>query len=222
LIDIGYLAGSAPRNAWIHSALSGEPEFRIVLRAREVAELGPRRVPSAVFIWDLGDSGMPDRQTVTGFLDRLPGEPALIVIGEDVRIADWITDYPGTWGWLAEDPNAAQLSAAVRAADAELSTLDAAALELMRTGAGQRPETSRSTSVWSPDALRQDPLSLSPREREILACLASGSTNRQIALDLGISENTVKFHIGGLFEKLGVSSRTEAIGAAVRAGFLAL
>ena len=222
MIDIGYLAGSAPRNAWIHAALSAEPGFRIVLRARELAELGPRRVPAAVFIWDLGDGAMPDRHKVTGFLDRVPGEPALIIIGEDARIGDWITGYPGAWAWLAEDPTQAQLSAAIRATESGLSTLDSTALELMRAGSLTRPGRDQSARAWLPGSLQQDTPQLSSREREILAYLASGSTNRRIALDLGISENTVKFHIGGLFEKLGVSSRTEAVGAAVRAGFLAL
>ncbi|HKC80247.1 MAG TPA: helix-turn-helix transcriptional regulator, partial [Gemmatimonadaceae bacterium] len=52
---------------------------------------------------------------------------------------------------------------------------------------------------------------LTNREREILALLADGLANKQIAARLGISKNTVKTHLELLFDKLGVSSRAEAV-----------
>jgi DNA-binding CsgD family transcriptional regulator len=55
---------------------------------------------------------------------------------------------------------------------------------------------------------------LAPRELEVLQHLVAGQRNRTIALTLGISENTVKFHVRNLFRKLDVSSRTEAIALA--------
>jgi NarL family two-component system response regulator YdfI len=63
---------------------------------------------------------------------------------------------------------------------------------------------------------------LSNREREILALLADGLGNKQIAARLGISTNTVKTHLELLFEKLGVSSRAEAVATGVRRGLLML
>ena len=63
---------------------------------------------------------------------------------------------------------------------------------------------------------------LSNREREILALLADGLANKQIAARLGISKNTVKTHIELLFDKLGVSSRAEAVATGVRRGLLLL
>ena len=61
--------------------------------------------------------------------------------------------------------------------------------------------------------------SLTAREREVLALLADGVGNREIAHALGISEHTVKFHLGAIFGKLGATTRTEAVrrGAAPRA-----
>lgn len=63
---------------------------------------------------------------------------------------------------------------------------------------------------------------LTNREREVLELLADGLGNKQIAAQLGISTNTVKTHLEMLFEKLGVSSRAEAVGVGVRRGLLLL
>jgi DNA-binding NarL/FixJ family response regulator len=60
--------------------------------------------------------------------------------------------------------------------------------------------------------LYDNPLvTLTRRELEVLSSLASGRTNKQIARDLDISLNTVKFHVRNLFQKLGVNSRAQAI-----------
>ncbi len=61
-------------------------------------------------------------------------------------------------------------------------------------------------------SLRQDPIeTLSPRERTLLETLSKGLTNRELARDLEISENTVKFHLSNLFDKLQVKNRAQAI-----------
>lgn len=60
--------------------------------------------------------------------------------------------------------------------------------------------------------LQQDPIAqLSKRERVLLEALSKGSTNRELAAELGISVNTVKFHLSNLFEKLSVRNRAQAI-----------
>lgn len=63
---------------------------------------------------------------------------------------------------------------------------------------------------------------LTPREMEVLALVADGLTNRAIAQRLGISENTVKFHLNALLGKLGAQSRTDAVVRATRLGLIAL
>jgi ATP/maltotriose-dependent transcriptional regulator MalT len=63
---------------------------------------------------------------------------------------------------------------------------------------------------------------LTHREREILALVADGLGNKQIAGRLGISTNTVKTHLELLFEKLDVASRAEAVATAARMGLLLL
>jgi len=61
---------------------------------------------------------------------------------------------------------------------------------------------------------------LTPREREVLAGVAAGQTNKQIAARLGISDRTVQFHLGNVLGKLGVASRTEAAVLALQRGLV--
>ena len=63
---------------------------------------------------------------------------------------------------------------------------------------------------------------LTPRELATLRLLADGKANKEIANELDISERTVKTHLAHLFEKLGVTSRTEAIKVATRRGLVRL
>jgi NarL family two-component system response regulator YdfI len=63
---------------------------------------------------------------------------------------------------------------------------------------------------------------LTPREREILSMLAEGLPNKLIAARLRISEHTVKTHLEAVFEKLGASTRAEAVALGVRRGLLLL
>ena len=64
----------------------------------------------------------------------------------------------------------------------------------------------------------RDPFTLTPREREVLALIAEGRTNRQIAETLFITENTAGVHVSRILGKLGAASRTEAASIAHRAG----
>jgi DNA-binding CsgD family transcriptional regulator len=57
---------------------------------------------------------------------------------------------------------------------------------------------------------------LSPRQREILDLVAEGRTSKEIAVTLGISESTVNWHIANAFERLGASSRAEAVALSIR------
>ena len=63
---------------------------------------------------------------------------------------------------------------------------------------------------------------LTPRELATLRLMADGKANKEIATALSISERTVKTHLGHLFEKLGVTSRTEAVKVATRRGLVRL
>lgn len=71
-------------------------------------------------------------------------------------------------------------------------------------------------------AVRKDYEALTPRELGVLREIAKGRANKEIAVQLGISENTVKDHLKNILAKLHVSARTEAVTAAVQRGIIEL
>ncbi len=63
---------------------------------------------------------------------------------------------------------------------------------------------------------------LTPRERDVIALLAEGLSNKAIGQRLGISPDTVKFHVGRLIDKLDATGRTDAVAHAARRGIIQL
>jgi DNA-binding NarL/FixJ family response regulator len=63
---------------------------------------------------------------------------------------------------------------------------------------------------------------LTPRETQVLELVADGLPNKAIAARLGVSDETVKFHLGSVFGKLGASNRTDAVRRALRRGLVPL
>ncbi len=77
------------------------------------------------------------------------------------------------------------------------------------------PEVSQVVGARSPDEL-------SERERQVLALMAQGMSNRDIAEGLAIAEKTVKHHVGRILARFGVNDRTKAVLAAIRRGHVKL
>jgi DNA-binding CsgD family transcriptional regulator len=77
--------------------------------------------------------------------------------------------------------------------------------------AGRKLTPSPRPAIFTRNEAAIRSLGLSPRECEILAVLASGRSNKEMARDLGISPNTVKTHVARVYEKLAVQRRVQAI-----------
>ena len=113
----------------------------------------------------------------------------------------------GAAGYLLKNAEPQEVVRAVRAADAGQTVLDPVV-------------ASRLVETLASDD-RGDPIDrLTPREREVLLLIGRGFANKRIALELGLAEKTVKAHVGHVLAKLGVSDRTQAAIAAVRAGLV--
>ncbi len=88
------------------------------------------------------------------------------------------------------------------------------------------PEAARNAGVTGRDADAAEHAdaelfeALTPRELDVLALLADGLGNREIAGELGISEHTVKFHLASIYGKLGASTRTEAVRRGLQLGLI--
>ena len=74
----------------------------------------------------------------------------------------------------------------------------------------------------SPAERAPDDFRLTARERDVLALLAEGCSNKEIARTLGISVHTAKFHVGSLLDKLDATGRTDAVAHAARRGIINL
>jgi len=84
-----------------------------------------------------------------------------------------------------------------------------------------RAQTRMETPRTGPVPLDKARGHLSPREMTVLLWMKEGKTNWEIARILGLSERTVRFHVGGIFEKLDVTSRTQAVARALGSGLIA-
>ncbi|HEX2194511.1 MAG TPA: response regulator transcription factor [Candidatus Limnocylindria bacterium] len=103
----------------------------------------------------------------------------------------------GASGYLLKDADAEEVAAAIRAAHAGEVHLDAAVARLL----AQRMRTRRDTEPVEP---------LTAREREVLAQLGRGASNKEIAHQLSITERTARTHVSNILGKLGLASRTQA------------
>jgi two-component system, NarL family, response regulator LiaR len=113
----------------------------------------------------------------------------------------------GAAGYLLKDVEPAELVKAIRTVHAGEGLLHpAVAARLME-------EVASSGGREAPD-------SLTPREREVVALIARGLSNKRIALELGISEKTVKTHVSSILGKLGLTDRTQVALYAVREGWV--
>jgi DNA-binding CsgD family transcriptional regulator len=129
---------------------------------------------------------------------------------------------PGAWpanvrAVVPADVDAATLAAIITvvAAGYGLASPPSPAPSL-RGGAGDDPSPFADPS----DVADESANALSLREREVLALLAEGASNKEIARALALSIHTVKFHVAALTEKLGARSRGEAVAIAIRAGLV--
>ena len=165
--------------------------------ARAIARLGSLRPD--VMLLDMVMPGTGGLEVLKAIGDGSAGwSPAVIVLTsfqEDERVIEAVR--AGALSYLPKTTAVDQVVAAVRAAARGGSVFD--------------PGTAALLVRQVRDGGRAGPLDvLSPRERDVLAGLARGRSNRQIARALGVGEETVKSHVSSILAKLQLSDRTQA------------
>jgi len=148
----------------------------------------------------LMDLLMPNMDGLTAIARIKQADPGIEVIAvtsfiEEEKVTTALE--AGASGYLLKDADAEEVAAAIRAAHAGEVHLDAAVARLL----AQRMRTRREPEPVEP---------LTPREKEVLAQLGKGASNKEIAYELSITERTARTHVSNILGKLGLASRTQA------------
>ena len=174
----------------IRTALEGEPEIEIVGEAQSgeaVLSLVARLRPDLVLL-DLRMPGMSGFSVVDELREHFPSVKIVVLSGVDERRVIDDALRRGADAYVLKQVEPRDLAAAIR--QATESTVFHRPLDASHAAA--------------PTA------GLSPKELTILRGVAAGSSNKELARSLWVSEQTVKFHLTNIYRKLGVANRTEA------------
>jgi DNA-binding NarL/FixJ family response regulator len=157
----------------------------------------------------------PSREQLTDWCDRYPATTFVVIAGENDEEETLDALYAGASAILPRSAESAEIATAIDLVRRGLALLPRHVLERLFDAGSPAPEKSL------PEAGASRIL-LTPREREVLAAMADGASNKVIARRLGISIHTAKFHVAAILAKLDADSRTEAVARAAHLGLLML
>jgi two-component system, NarL family, response regulator LiaR len=194
----------------LRSYLESFPDLEVVGAAasgEEALEKLEGWLPDVV-VMDVRMPGGMDGIEATHRVRALSPHTQVVVLTADTDDARVIAALrAGAIGYVRKDSEPEVFLAAVRSAARRQSMLDPAV-----------------AGAVLQDLLRGGPLieALSEREKDVLRQLAHGRTNREIAQELHVSEETVKTHVGNILSKLQLSHRTQAVIVALKQGLVSL
>jgi DNA-binding NarL/FixJ family response regulator len=215
MIRIVVAAPYPTARAGLRAILTDQPDIDVVAVAGDIDELlaaVDEQAPDAVLL-DLVDApeewlGQLAAPAVSTAL------PPLVLMLPAAVSALAVLSLPRA-SLLLRDTTLDEIDASLRSATLGLVTMDARIVAEIGEQL-ESAESDRAAAQPKPEVV------LTAREIEVIQLIARGLPNKAIASDLGISEHTVKFHVGSMFQKLGVSSRSEALAVAARRGLIAL
>lgn len=186
------------------SILNAQPDLTVVAEAgtgRQTIEQFKVSKPDVLII----DLRMPDGdgiQTIKDLIATEPSAKALVLTTYDTEEDIFNALEAGARGYILKDTTREEIIDAVR-----------------QIHSGNRFLPPSIASRLADRVMRP---SLSPRELDVLRLVSRGRTNKEIAVAMFVTEETIKSHMKGLFQKLGVHDRAEAVGTAVQRGLLRL
>ena len=186
----------------IKTILSGQSDLKIIGEAANGAEAIKlfRELKPDVTIMSLR---LPDSCAIDVLDDYFDenSRARILILAEHAGDAEISRSLKkGAAGYICKDISESELIKAIRTVSAGRKYIPAEIAEILSENFGQEE--------------------LTPAERKILQMLVGGNSNKVIAFDLNVSENTVKTHVKNVFEKLGVSDRTSAATLAIKRGLV--
>ena len=195
----------------LRSILERERDMRVVAEASTAAEtlavIG--RTQAEIVVLDLKLSTSSDTEGLELCAALTASHPQVRVLVFTTFLDDQLVlraIRAGARGYVVKDVDTSGLIRAIRDVSRGESAFDARSAAAMVRGLNA-PAT-------------EDARKLTPRERQVVQLLARGLSNRDIGVQLYISETTAKFHVGNILRKLGVSRRAEAVYEASKMGVI--
>jgi DNA-binding NarL/FixJ family response regulator len=189
--------------AAVRMALADEPDIEIVGEAQAGHLLLPlvgQTSPDVVLL-DLRMPGMDGLRCLELLRERHPQVKCIVLSGNDDPGVVEASFDRGAVAFIQKNIDPADLAAIIR---------QALAGNVYYAGNGVAGAAAASRPDWD----------LTPRETEILRALAEGHSNKQMAQQFWLSEQTIKYHLTNIYRKLGVGSRTEAVRQAYEHGLI--
>jgi len=189
--------------------------FEVVGEAREGGEAVElaRRLSPDIVLMDLSMSGLDGLAATRLISAEMPQVKVIVLTGSDDDAKLFEAIKSGAQGYLLKNLESKEFFALLEGVGrGEPALTPLLASKLLQEFA--RPPR--------PAAEAHDPDALTEREREVLELLVRGVTsNRKLAKNLGVSENTVKFHVRNILDKLHLHNRAQVVGFALRHGMVA-
>lgn len=196
----------------VKALLARQPGFEVVGEAADGLEglKRARQLKPDVVLLDLHMPGLSGREAMAALAEELPGTAVLMLtVSEDAE--DLVeTLRAGARGYLLKNIDAEFLVESIRRAARGESVMSPQMTDKLVRGL---QDGGRAPAV---EAGAQN--KLSPREREILAFIARGASNKEIAREISLAESTVKIHVQSILRKLKLTSRVQAAVYAVEHG----
>ncbi len=195
VIRIIVVAASPVIRIGLSAMLEDNPKFIVVKSVSDIDEIEEQQADVILLDWNQNDYESIKQQLISA---------TIILVDEftDFNLATILA--AGVKGILPQTSMESEIIAAVEAVVSGLIVL--------------HPQVINNQQLLKETNLQI----LTPREIEVLQMLTNGMSNKLVAQNLHISEHTVKFHVSSIFQKLDVSTRTEAVAVGVRLGLIML